>query len=317
MPITVESFGGRVGWLARKIVPGAASWGFTKLMFLLRRKETIRFIDTFLRDETPMKPLSIALETINRCNSTCGFCPCNVNDEARPFKRMTDETFQLLTQQLVSWGYTGRIVMNVNNEPFMDSRIIERTKRIREHLPEANIYLITNGTLLTLDKFRQIAPFLDRININNYSNEMRLHDNIREIVSYVTNTPDEFAHITIDVQYRYLNEVLSNRNGTAPNKPVASARRDEVHEPCLEPYTCMYIYPDGTVGLCCYDALEKISLGNCGEKTLAEIWSSGEYTRIRELMRKKRSGYAFCKYCDGFSKMIRTKLSSGQKRPPA
>lgn len=317
MPITVESFGGRVGWLARKIVPGLSSWGFTKLMFLLRRNETIKYIDSFLISEIPFKPLSIAIETINRCNSTCSFCPCNVHDEVRPYKRMTDETFQLIIKHLLSWDYKGRIVMNVNNEPFMDSAIIERTKLMREKLPEANIYLITNGTLLTLDKFRKIAPFLDKININNYSNAMRLHDNIDEIVSYVKNNLNEFCHLTIDIQYRYLNEVLSNRNGSAPNKPVASTKQDEVHEPCLEPYTCMYIYPDGIVGLCCYDALEKISLGNCKEKTLAEIWSSDEYTRIRELMRKKRSNYGFCKYCDGFSKMIRTKLSSGKKRPSA
>ena len=204
--------------------------------------------------------------------------------------------------QLISWNYKGRVIMSLNNEPFMETRIVEWTKYVRENLPDSNIYLITNGTLMTLDKFKDIAPFLDEININNYSNKMQLHKNIRDIIRHVKDKPDRFRHLAIDVQYRYSNEVLSNRNGTAPNKPVTG----EIHEPCLEPYTTMPIYPDGIVGLCCFDPLAKTNLGNCGEKTLEEIWNSDEFNRIRELMRKDRSKYGFCEYCDGFSKVIRT-----------
>ena len=307
MPVKVQTFGGLIGWAARKVTPGIAIWAYTKATFFLRRKVSLNYIDSLLKNKPAFPPpLLISIETINRCNGSCAFCQCNINEEKRPFKQMTEELFHIIVNQLISWKYKGRVIMNLNNEPFMDTRIIEWTKYVRENLPDASTYLITNGTLLTLDKFRRIAPFLDEININNYSDKMRLHENIQEIVRYVKDKPDEFRHLIIDVQYRYSNEVLSNRNGTAPNKPVDVTA--EVHEPCLEPYTAMAVFPDGVVGLCCNDVLAKTNLGNCREKTIEESWNSDEYNRIRELMRKDRSRHEFCKYCDGFSKVIRTKL---------
>ncbi len=197
--------------------------------------------------------------------------------------------------------------MSLNNEPFIDTRIFEWTRHMRMNLPHANLRLITNGTLLTLEKFIKIAPFLNGININNYSDKMRLHSNISEIVDHVNRNIAEFKHLTIDVQYRYSKEVLSNRAGTAPNKPVNPRRK--VHEPCLEPFTGMSIFPDGTVGLCCFDALEKTNMGNCSETTLEQIWNSDAFNRIRERMRRDRSEFEFCKFCDGFSKVSRTKMT--------
>lgn len=308
MPIKIETFGGCLGWLARKMAPSFSSWAYTYAIFSLRRKETLGYIDDFLSNKLNARrlPSQVSIETINRCNGTCGFCPCNIHDESRPYKRMTEELFRSIVQELMSWDYNGRVVMNINNEPFMDTRIIEWTKHVRESLPKVYIYIITNGTLLSLDKFKQIAPFLDEMNINNYSDKMRLHANLNEIAIYVKNNPGSFRSLKIDLQYRYTNEILSNRNGTSPNKPV---KQKSIDEPCLEPYTCMNIYPDGVIGLCCFDALEKTNLGNCQEKTLAEIWNSYEFNQIRKIMRKERSKYGFCKYCDGFAKIIRTKLS--------
>ena len=305
MAIKIQSFGGRIGWTARKVVPRLASWAYTKAMFLLRRKATMNYIDCFLNNDKPvLHPFLVSIETINRCNGTCAFCPCNINDEKRPFKQMTEDLFHSIVEQLISWNYKGRIVMNANNEPFMDTRIIEWTHYVRENLPASNIYLVTNGTLMTLEKFRKIAPFLNEININNYSDRMQLHENIREIIGYVKGKTDEFHHLTIDIQYRYVNEVLSNRNGYAPNKSAKVA----IHEPCLEPFTHMVILPDGVIAPCCFPlfAETNLGLGNCGENTLEEIWNSNEYYKIRELLRKDRSKYSFCKYCDGFSKIIRT-----------
>ena len=308
MSMKIQSFGGRVGWITRKIAPALAGMLFTTIMFKLRRKRTLRFINDFFSSSQQPKPLIVGIETINRCNGTCSFCPSNINDEIRPYKKMSEALFLSIVEQLVDWGYSGRVMMCANNEPFLDTRITEWTRHIRERLPDANIYVITNGTLLTVDNFREIAPFMDEIQINNYSDKMRLHDNIREIVQYVRKNPEEFKHLVIDIQYRYNNEVLSNRNGNAPNKLVNSNSKI-VHEPCFEPFVSMTIYPDGIIGICCFDAVEKSNLGDCNINTLEEIWNSDTMNSLRHLMRKDRSEYEFCKYCDGFSKVIRTKLT--------
>ena len=36
---------------------------------------------------------SIEIETINRCNGTCSFCPINRNDDTRILHKMSDELF--------------------------------------------------------------------------------------------------------------------------------------------------------------------------------------------------------------------------------
>jgi radical SAM protein with 4Fe4S-binding SPASM domain len=215
---------------------------------------------------------------------------------------MTDEVFNSIAAQLKSWGYGGRVILCANNEPFMDADIIERTRYMCESLPAADICLITNGTLMTLDKFRQIAPFLDAIEINNYSTRMRLHDNIREIVLYVKENPSEFGHLTINIEYRYVGEVLTNRGGGAPNKPI----KGMVHEPCLDPFTSMVIYPDGMVGLCCFDAQEKMNIESCLERPLSDIWHSEKLGKIRELVREDRTNFDFCKSCDAITRVTRT-----------
>ena len=303
MGIRVSTFGGRIGWIARKIMPRVGSTIFTQLSFAIRKKECQEYIKLFMRTAPP--PLSISLETINRCNGLCSFCPCNVKDEVRPLKYMVDEVFKRIVQSMVDWNYQGRIVMNVNNEPFLDHNLLSRVQLLRNILPNNWIYIITNGTMLDVETVKNFAPFVNRIDINNYSKRMKLHNNLEEIISFARTNPGEFLNIEINIIYRYIDEVLSNRAGTAPNKPLG---KKNVKQPCLEPFTGMYIYPDGIVGLCCNDTSEKIKLGDVCERHLEEIWNSPDFWTVREKMRNDRSGYHFCRYCDVFPNESRTKL---------
>ena len=75
--------------------------------------------------EEPPYPLIVNLETINRCNSDCAFCTANRNAEKRPFQRMEKELFHSIIDQLRDWGYKGHLTLYGNNEPFLDTRIVE------------------------------------------------------------------------------------------------------------------------------------------------------------------------------------------------
>ncbi len=105
--ITAQTFGGRIGWAARKIAPALASYFYTKATFLTRKKESLEYIDDFLSTAPAPKPLFVAIETINRCNGSCRFCPCNTRDETRPLKKMTEDLFLSIRQQLIDWNYAG------------------------------------------------------------------------------------------------------------------------------------------------------------------------------------------------------------------
>lgn len=68
---------------------------------------------------------------------------------------------------------------------------------------------------------------------------MKLHDNVREIYEYAKSHPDEFKDVELLIQMRYMDAVLSNRAGSAPNK---TNDVKIIKETCLMPYTDMFIF---------------------------------------------------------------------------
>lgn len=124
---------------------------------------------------------------------------------------------------------------------------------------------------------------------------MKLHDNIKEIYDYVVAHPDEFEDVDILIQMRYLEEVLTNRAGSAPNK---QSKGKVITETCLMPYTDMWIMPNGKMGICCCDNFEVTDLADVRKMGVAAGWNSEEYRKLREDLRGGRQNYQFCKHCD-------------------
>ncbi len=306
MSIRISSFMGKFGWAARQYFPNLASAAYLKLQFATRGKTSDQYIEYFLRQEEVPMPQIVNIETVNRCNSTCAFCTANIHAEKRPFCRMTDELYHSIIDQLHDWGYKGHLTLYGNNEPLLDPRIVELHKYAREKLPESFIFMSTNGLILTLDKVREVQPYIDQLIINNYSNEMKLHDNLQEIYDYVKAHPQEFEDIEIVIQMRYLQEVLTNRAGSAPNKQEKKPK--EMKQTCLLPFTDMWITPDGRMGLCCCDNLEKTTYADLTKTPLKEAWAGQPITEVRKLLAKGRNQYPFCKYCDFIDAGFRTQV---------
>lgn len=82
-------------------------------------------------------------------------------------------------------------------------------------------------------------------------------NNIQEIYDYVKNNEEKFKDVDIKIQMRYLQEVLTNRAGSAPNK---QGSQKVIKQTCLMPYTDMWIVPDGRMGICCCDNYEVTEL---------------------------------------------------------
>ena len=182
-----------------------------------------------------------------------------------------------------------------NNEPFLDTRIVEFHKYCREKLPECFIFLSTNGLILTIDKVKEIIPYVDQLIINNYCRDMKLHDNVKEIYEYAKAHEEEFKDVELLIQMRYMDAVLTNRAGSAPNKQNASKI---IKETCLMPFTDVFIFPDGRMGICCCDNFEVTTMADLNQVTIKEAWNSKEYQHARKLIKDGRQNYPFCKYCD-------------------
>lgn len=263
----------------------------------IEETEYARKNDKFV-DECDMNNLDLFLridiETINRCNGICPFCPVNAKEEQRPYAKMSEELFRKIIDELHELNYSKSLALFDNNEPFLDERIIEFQKYVRESLPNAFLDLWTNGSLLTLDKFKEIIPYLDRIVIDNYNDELELNLNPKIISEYIEDKPDLKDKVV--VYLRKQNEVLTSRGGAAPNKKDGDYHIDTK---CVLPFQQFNVRPDGKVSLCCNDALGVYTLGDLNKQSIEEVWYSDEYMRIRKEMKENgRRNLKLCNNCD-------------------
>lgn len=258
------------------------------------RKAVYDIVETFQGDQ----PLfdHIEIETVNRCNGTCSFCPVNRNDDPRPKEVMTQELFESIVEQLADLDYSGRFTTFSNNEPLLDDRIIDFNEYARRKLPNARMHLFTNGTLLTLDKFIALAEILDELIIDNYQQELRLIKPCVEIAEYCEEHPDLKKKVTIVL--RKPQEILTSRGGTAPNrKRLLEYGEDR----CVLPFKQMIVRPDGKVSLCCNDAIGRYTLGDLNREKLTDVWYGARFQEVRRCLYEGRKRWGSCRYCDAFS----------------
>jgi len=265
-------------------------------IFKAAYKEVMRDIEKFFVSKTAKgkQPVfeHVEIETINKCNGTCAFCPVNRNDDPRPLKKMSDDTFYKIIDNLAKLNYCGQIGYYSNNEPLMDNRIYDFIKYGASKLPKARHNLFTNGTLLDCGKFQSLIDSgLNCLYIDNYNDKRKLNPNIQKI--YDEYKDKEFP-LNCEIYMRLNDEVLSNRGGAASNKRKL---KKPLNASCYKPFMQLIIRADCGVSLCCDDALGKMTLGNVKEQTLEEIWYGQKHFDILKSMRKNvRNG--ICRECD-------------------
>jgi radical SAM protein with 4Fe4S-binding SPASM domain len=158
------------------------------------------------------------------------------------------------------------------------------------------MHLFTNGTLLTLDKFKALIEVLDELIIDNYQQELKLIKPCLEIQEYCKEHPELTSKVTIVL--RKPQEILTSRGGTAPNrKDLIEYAKDR----CVLPFKQMIIRPTGQVSLCCNDAIGKFTLGNLNKESLLDIWYGPRFQMVRKCLYEGRENWGNCKYCDTFN----------------
>ncbi len=236
----------------------------------------------------------IVIETINRCNGTCSFCPVNKNLDTREFHLMKKELFFSIIEQLHNLNYKGTVSLYGNNEALLDKRIFEFLDYARKELPFASLVLSTNGLLLTNEKFYRIIPNLDLLIIDNYDDDLRLPPRIKDIYTIYKN--DEKYKNKVWIVLRKKNEILTTRGGQARNRKKIT---NTFISPCIYPFLQMAVRPTGEVGLCCNDALGEGTLGDLNKESIVDAWNGHKYIQFRETMFKEgRKNLLMCKNCD-------------------
>lgn len=238
----------------------------------------------------------VEIETINRCNGNCDFCPVSVKNDTREYQTMPEALFEDIIGQLAEMEYAGKIALFSNNEPFLDENIVQKHKFAREKLPKARMHLFTNGTLLGLEQFIEIVQYLDELVIDNYQQELKLIKPCEKIVRYCEEHPELKKKVTIVL--RKPKEILTTRGGAAPNRKELISYGSER---CVLPYKQLIIRPDGKVSLCCNDPLGKNTLGDLTKNSIMEVWYNDRFKTVRKALYEGRKNWIHCEYCDVFS----------------
>lgn len=263
-----------------------------------RDRESSEFIDYYihLRYKGHQKALfnKVEIETINRCSGSCEFCPVAKGRDPRLFSKMSDSLFKRIIDQLHTLSYRGALALFSNNEPLLDTRLAGFASYARTMLPEAFIYIFTNGELMTKALLDELSGSLDLIHINCYSKHGDLPGHFQDLHQYICEKKPPEGSIVFHI--RNQNEVMSSRAGSAPNRKNFD---NSIASCCTLPFSQMIIRPDGGISQCCNDALGRVTLGSAATDQLSSLWFSDAFEKIRSgLFTQGRRSNELCASCD-------------------
>lgn len=266
-------------------------WNRKQLIELSNYQNNMKFLDL----DCP-QIREIEIETVNRCNGKCSFCPINRDVDPRKTTIMDAKLFKKIIDNLSDMNYMGRIALFSNNEPLIDKRIVEFIRYTRKKLPNANIHIFTNGTLLSVELFQAMVDYIDELIIDNYSDDLELIEPVKIVKEFIESTRSDLAK-KVTISLRKENEILTSRGGEARNRNQVV---DVGECSCALPFCQMVIRPTGEVSLCCNDPIGKYTLGDLRIQTIQEVWNGDLYDAIRKQIKKGRKNLPKCSKCDTF-----------------
>lgn len=230
----------------------------------------------------------IDIETHNVCNRKCGYCPV-VLDKRGPDQYMPDEMFAEIIKQLSEMRFSGRINLNLYNEPLLDERLDRFAIKIKRELPAAKLHLYSNGDYLDdnrINKLLSVGVWSIKITDHNPVPNKRLIDMMKRIGGKYG------GRVTM---HRFDSKSpLHNRGGSLDHH--WTRRKSHVCWPAQSAHA--YVDFKGNMLSCCDDAFSQTSFGNLAEKTIAEIWNSEQYQKFRRGLLEDRYYFEICANCN-------------------
>jgi hypothetical protein len=270
------------------------------------------------------KPAILQIETLNTCNARCTFCP--VSKLKRPRGVMSDELFKkIIDDAAENVPEVAAILPFLNGEPFLDKKIFERIAYINEKVPTAQVFLFTNGYLMTpeiVEKMQKVKITRLNVSLNAMTEEthqslmgLPLQPVLDNIDYLVAHRPEGMTEINLSLidwvgpkleffkamdKYPVGSGVslyhVSYKNW-AGNPNVTQPFNKFNYQPCNRVWQ-MFVLWDGRVNLCCMDAEGDKILGDLNKQTILEVFNSPEHKRYRKMNDTyRRNELDLCKTC--------------------
>ncbi len=229
----------------------------------------------------------MAIEINASCNRKCAWCP---NSKYRRPKDqfLDDRIFYKIIDELVELSFKGQITFNLYNEPLLDSRLAKFIHYSRKSLPDAYIYLNTNGDLLNIELWKLLRRNgLDYATISQY--DRGVNRNITRLMEALS--PEEKKNLEV----RIFNEsYISNRAGLIDTSTELPLKRS-----CRRPFYQLCITCEGKAVICCNDYFGKVEIGDVRRESIDQIWNSRVLKYYRKKLKKgDRGSLLLCKDCD-------------------
>jgi radical SAM protein with 4Fe4S-binding SPASM domain len=239
---------------------------------------------------------AIEIEINGGCNRRCSYCPNSIQTR-QDQGEIDPRLFLRILTELQSIQFSGRVSFNFYNEPLLHSDLAGVVAKTREHLPRARIVIYTNGTRLTLARFRSLlAVGTDLFVVTRHENEKQ---------HLFSTTYDQLLEEERSrVIYREHPSIkLTNRGGLLKHLGETGLPLT----PCQIPEQVLVVTAEGKVLPCFEDATETMVMGSLNTYSLREIWHSEKYRNFRKALRTGlRHLYPACKNCNRSEVLVPT-----------
>lgn len=229
----------------------------------------------------------IVIETSEKCNRYCDFCPNSIYKQSNGF--MTIDLFHKIILELAEINYSSILCLHLYNEPLLDRRLLSLISFARKQLPNTTIMFSTNGDRLTLDLWKDLRrKGLDFAIIGQYDGVM--NPNIKEIKTAIPDIEQPAFNVRVSTDLTNTRGGLVNRN-IIPEEPLS--------ECCSRVFFQLIIRFSGLAVLCCEDYLNEIILGDAKTQNVVDIWTGRKANEVRDyLARKDRHFAKACTHCN-------------------
>jgi MoaA/NifB/PqqE/SkfB family radical SAM enzyme len=269
-------------------------------------------------------PRLVAIETTNRCNAKCAFCPNN--SLARERRVMSTELFTKIVNDCATFDLP-EIEPFLQGEPFVDPNIFDRLSYIHETLPGTELRLYSNGAALTPKKADELRGLnvsklyisLNTIDKTRYEKIVGLpFEKTMENLRYLA-TPNEKGRVANDIVVRItLVEDIEKKEiaefkklcadlGVKPMTVGLFNYKGDIHSDLpVPPYPCEHInrldiLSNGNTTLCCMDQEGEYGFGSVVEDSVLDVFNNKKATLVRTMHRTgKRRQFEPCDRCNLF-----------------
>ncbi len=212
-------------------------------------------------------PVTIQIQTVNKCNGSCIMCPYSVTASSQSSHYMDMDLFIRIIQEIKEIGTVRLLTMMLQNEPLLDPILEQRIRISREIMGDkVRIATVTNGSLLNKERteklldcgLNQLAVSIDAFtgetfkNIRRGLNFERVVENTCYLLSMAPKSEVSVIvkflrqDINLEEEMKFISfwsskgamvgvDTLTNRAGMIKDYDAIKRRKQNLHQRILHP----------------------------------------------------------------------------------